>query len=106
MQTIHETATLTAKGQFTLPKPIRQALGVDVGDKVAFKLHDDGQIRVSRADAEHQDPAITTFLNLLAQDIATGQHVRTLPPDLARALLAHAGHDVNLDESITGDVAL
>jgi len=38
MQTIHETATLTSKGQLTLPKPIRQALGVDVGGKVAFEL--------------------------------------------------------------------
>ena len=31
MLTLHEVATLTAKGQITLPKPIRQALGVDYG---------------------------------------------------------------------------
>ena len=36
MPAIHEVATLTSKGQITLPKPIRQALGVDVGGKVAF----------------------------------------------------------------------
>ena len=28
MPAIHEVATITAKGQITLPKPIRQALGV------------------------------------------------------------------------------
>lgn len=36
MPTIHEVATITAKGQITLPKPIRQALGVDYGGKVAL----------------------------------------------------------------------
>ena len=38
MQAIHEVATITSKGQITLPKPIRQALGVDFGGKVAFDL--------------------------------------------------------------------
>ena len=36
MPAIHEVATLTSKGQITLPKSIRQALGVDTGGKVAF----------------------------------------------------------------------
>ena len=31
MSVIHEVATITSKGQITLPKPIRQALGVDYG---------------------------------------------------------------------------
>ena len=30
MPEIHEVATLTSKGQITLPKPIRQVLGVDL----------------------------------------------------------------------------
>ena len=38
MPAIHEVATLTSKGQITLPKPIRQALGVTFGGKVAFDL--------------------------------------------------------------------
>ncbi len=38
MPAIHEVATLTSKGQITLPKPIRQALGVDAGGKPAFDL--------------------------------------------------------------------
>jgi len=106
MQTIHETATLTSKGQLTLPKPIRQALGVDVGGKVAFDLSDDGQIRVSRVDAEHEDPVIGAFLNLLARDMETGQHVRILPPDLAHTMLEQVGYAVNLDAPIDGDVVL
>ena len=36
MPAIHEIATLTSKGQPTLPKSVRQLLGVDTGVK---KLH-------------------------------------------------------------------
>ena len=39
MSRIHEVATITSKGQITLPKPIRQALGVDSGGKVAFDFN-------------------------------------------------------------------
>ena len=38
MLSIHEIATITSKGQITLPKAIRQALGVGAGDKVGFEL--------------------------------------------------------------------
>ena len=30
------TATLTSKGQITIPAAVRQALGVDAGDRVEF----------------------------------------------------------------------
>lgn len=105
MPEIHEIATLTSKGQITLPKPIRQVLGVDTGAKVAFDLRA-GEVIVSRADAEHEDPAIGAFLGLLEADIRAGRHVQSLPEDLARAMLVNAGRAVNLDEDIEGDVAL
>ena len=40
MPIIHEVATMTAKGQITVPKPIRQVLGADTGTKVTFELHE------------------------------------------------------------------
>lgn len=104
MSKLIQRATITSKGQITLPKPIRQALGVDAGGKVAFELREDGQVVVSRAGAEHQDPAIGAFLTLLAQDIEAGRNIRALPEDLARTMLAEAGHGP--DEEIDGDVAL
>lgn len=105
MPVIHEVATLTSKGQITLPKPIRQALGVDAGGKVAFDLRD-GEVVVTRADAEHEDPAIGAFLSLLARDIEAGRNVQGLPEDLTRAMLEQAGHGVKLDEEIDGEVEL
>ncbi len=106
MSIIHEVATLTAKGQITLPKTVRQALGFDVGAKVAFELHEGGQIVVSRADTEHEDPAIAAFLDVLAGDIQAGRHVRAIPDDLARDMLEHAGREPGPDEDIDGDVDL
>lgn len=40
------TATLTAKGQLTLPKEVREALGVGPGDRVDFVRMDDGNFAV------------------------------------------------------------
>lgn len=105
MHTIHELATLTSKGQITLPKSIRQALGVTTGEKLSFELRD-GEVVVTRAGAEHEDPAIAAFLGLLEADIRGGRHVRALPEDLARAMLENAKYAGDLDEAIEGDVDL
>ena len=39
-------ATLTSKGQVTLPAPFRAALRLDAGARLDFALQDDGSIRV------------------------------------------------------------
>lgn len=38
-------ATLTSKGQITLPKPIRDRLGMTVGDRLDFDVDNEGQLR-------------------------------------------------------------
>ena len=106
MSYIRELAAVTAEGQITLPKSIRQILGVDVGAKVAFELHKAGQIVVSSADAEHEDPAIGAFLDLLVGDTEAGRHVRVLQDDLARDMLEHAWREAEPDEDIDGEIDL
>ena len=106
MPAIHEVATITSKGQITLPKSIRQALGVDYGGKVAFHLRG-SQVIVTRAEvAEHEDPAIGMFLALLEADIRSGKNMSTLPGDLVEAMLATLPKPVGPDAEIEGDVAL
>ena len=39
-------ATLTSKGQVTLPKEIRDALGLKAGDRLLFVLRPDGSLAV------------------------------------------------------------
>ena len=106
MPGIHEVATITSKGQITLPKPIRQALGVDAGDKVAFDFVGDRIIITRVTDEPHEDPAIGSFLTLLERDIESGRHIATLPDDLVCAMLARLVKPVNLNADIDGDVAL
>jgi len=41
-----EATTLTAKGQVTVPKEIRQSMGLKPGDKITFSLLSDGTLVV------------------------------------------------------------
>ena len=41
------TARITSKGQLTIPKEVRRALGVRAGDSLLFEIGDDsGEVRV------------------------------------------------------------
>lgn len=101
MPGIHEQATLTSKGQITLPKAIRQALGVSSGNKVTFEIRDD-EVVVSGPVQEHEDPAIGAFLALLEQDLRQGKHIGNLPDELAETMQDQCTHP--LDTEIEGDV--
>ncbi len=37
-------ATITSKGQITIPKDIRNRLGLETGDKVSFLIDDNGVV--------------------------------------------------------------
>jgi AbrB family looped-hinge helix DNA binding protein len=37
---------ITSKGQVTVPKAVRDALGVEPGDRIAFRIEDDGSVVV------------------------------------------------------------
>lgn len=41
------TSKLTSKGQITIPKNIRDALGVQPGDHIAFTIRHDGTVTVA-----------------------------------------------------------
>ena len=45
-------AKVTAKGQVTIPKKIRDLLGIQAGSKVAFTLAEDGRVNPSKIDKE------------------------------------------------------
>ena len=45
------TSTLTTRGQTTVPKPIREALGLQPGDRIEFILDGD-QVVLRRAGAD------------------------------------------------------
>lgn len=104
---LEEISTITAKGQTTVPKSVRTALGVNYGGKIAFRVDERG-VSVHRAEVENEDPAIDRFLAFLADDIARRpEAVTALTPTLAERLAALTeGVKVDLDAPIDGDVDL
>ena len=44
-----KTGRLSAKGQVTIPKQVREALGVGPGDLVAYEI-EDGVVRLKRVE--------------------------------------------------------
>ncbi len=106
MPVIEEFCTLTSKGQATIPKSVRQALGVGQGDRIAFRI-DGNSVTVEAVGDEH-DPALGPFLDLLAADIAANpsalQPLTQAQYDELRALTD--GVPVDLDEEIDGPAGL
>ncbi|MFC2173960.1 AbrB/MazE/SpoVT family DNA-binding domain-containing protein [Acidobacteriota bacterium] len=39
-------ATVTSKGQITIPKDVREALGLESGDRVSFRMREDGVVEI------------------------------------------------------------
>ncbi|MDO5626203.1 MAG: type II toxin-antitoxin system PrlF family antitoxin [Pseudomonadota bacterium] len=50
-------STITVKGQVTVPKPIRDALGLLPGSRVDFDLNEQGQVVLRRAGPQRKQPA-------------------------------------------------
>jgi antitoxin PrlF len=109
MPPIEEITKITRKGQTTVPKAVRQALGVDYGGKIAFCL-DEGGVTVRRVDEDDDgnDPALAGFLKLLSEDMrARPDAVADIPSDLAlRIFELTKGITVDPDDAVEGDVIL
>jgi len=107
---LKEESTITAKGQTTVPKSIRQALGVDYGGRIAFFVDDQRRVYVQKAEVEEAaDPVIDSFLEFLAQDMVKRPEKSVLPfPQslLDRAVALTADMTVDLDAEIEGDVSI
>ena len=48
-------STLTTKGQVTIPKPVRDALGVRAGDRISFVVRDDGIVELRPETVDLKD---------------------------------------------------
>lgn len=62
-------STLTSKGQVTIPKRLRQQLGLEAGDRLDFRLDDQGQLVARRAD----EPSYRRLIGML------GHHAKDRP---------------------------
>lgn len=67
------STTVTSKGQVTIPKAVRELLGIGPGSKVDFRRNDQGRIELVKANGEQ-------------------------PASRFRRLLGHAGIGLTTDE--------
>ena len=107
MSVIEEVCTITAKGQTTVPKAIRRALGISYGGRIAFRV-EDGTVSVHAAAELKEDPALAPFLTLLERDFAGRPEVLVpLTAELAASITASTeGVTADPDAPIEGEVAL
>lgn len=106
---LKEESTITAKGQTTVPKAVRQALGVDYGGRIAFFVDDAHRVYIEKATEAVSDPVVDQFLEFLARDMSKhpGSSIASLPATLRDRMTALVGDmDVDLDADIDGDVTL
>ena len=47
---MHYESNMTSKGQVTVPKDIREALGLKPGQRVRFEMDGDGNARIAKVD--------------------------------------------------------
>ena len=111
MPVIEEICTITAKGQTTVPKAVRQALGVGYGGRIAFRVGEGGAVTVhALATDDDSDPALAPFLTLLERDLAARPDaaIRPLPDSLLDRLeaIARDAGEVDPDAPIEGEVGL
>lgn len=110
MPVVEEFCTITAKGQTTVPRAVRQALGVGYGGRIAFRVEGNVVTVHALPEDDVHDPALAPFLGLLAADLAArpAEAVRPLTPALTVRLeaLAREVGEVNPDDPIEGEVAL
>lgn len=106
---LRKVSTITEKGQTTIPKPIRDALGVGYGGRIAFSLDEKNRVFVERDDREDEDPALDGFLDLLARDMASRPQNAfvEIPSGLRDRIAALTdGAEIDLDAPIEGEVEL
>lgn len=93
-------ATITDRGQTTVPSAIRNMLGVKKGT-IVFKGLEDGTVVIERKDTseKHDDPMIGSFLAFLENDMENSPaSLRPLSQNmLDRSAALTEGVDLDLD---------
>jgi antitoxin PrlF len=73
--------TVTSKGQVTIPKPVRDYLGIEPGSEVNFRLADDGHIIIERADGTRPPSRFEKLLGSAGPGPTTDELMKLLRGD-------------------------
>lgn len=79
-------ATLTTKGQITIPKPVRDHLKVDAGDRLSFTIQDDGTVVLSPVNRD-----VTRLYGLLHRPGQRPISIKDMDEGIARRMTRKFG---------------
>jgi AbrB family looped-hinge helix DNA binding protein len=74
-------ATMTSKGQVTIPKPVRDHLGIGPGSQVAFRRAADGSIVIEKADGTRQPSRFAKLVGSAGPGLSTDELMALLRGD-------------------------
>ena len=100
---IEQTSTVTAKGQTTVPKAVRQTLGLRSGDQIAYRVDESGAVSLVRHEPQAEEPAVDAFLAFLSDDIRRRPEAVAAMSDATAARLRALTDGVEVD--LEGDFA-
>ena len=67
------TTKVTSKGQVTIPKPVRDLLGIGPGSEVRFRRAADGSIVIERADGTTQPSRFAKLVGIAGPGPSTDE---------------------------------
>ena len=71
--------TVTSKGQVTIPKPVREHLGIAPGSKVEFRCAADGSIVIEKAGEPRPKSRFAELLGSAGPGMTTDELLRGEP---------------------------
>jgi len=73
--------TVTSKGQVTIPKPVRDYLGIEPGSQVEFRRMADGTIIIERADGTRPPSRFAKAVGSAGPGMTTDELMKLLRGD-------------------------
>ncbi len=103
--TLEVESTLTDRYQTTVPETVRRALRLGKRDKIHYSIRPDGEVLLTRATTQGDDPVLGQFLGFLAQDIARHpERLQAVDASLVQRVHSLVGSiEINLDAPLPED---
>ena len=88
-----------------MPETVRRALKLNKRDKIHYVIRQNGEVVLTRATNEGDDPALGSFLDFLARDIAEHpEHIQAVEGALIQRIQSLTeGIEVDLDVPLQED---
>jgi AbrB family looped-hinge helix DNA binding protein len=65
--------TVTSKGQVTIPKPVRERLGIEPGNAIDFELAPDGRVVLFKVDGKQKPSRFEALRGVAGAGLSTDE---------------------------------